>query len=362
MIVLKPHIECGPEHSTTDENLEDRGTRNVHRARFEGAPRAAEHQETRNRRALQSRPIARLGTSKHDCRVGRLEPQTSPPKHEVPSITSLTPVPLFLDRHNVPGVTPTEIAAAHKLDLTVQENYGVRYLTYWFDDDEGTAFCLAEGPDRESLEAVHRESHGLVADNVIEVGEGPINAFLGSPPVHRAGVAYVESAVRAILFTDLCDSTKQTQELGDEGYMVLLHEHDEIVRSALEKRGGREVKHTGDGIMASFTSISGAVESGIDVQRSLQRRNQKAEPHIHLRIGISVGEPVTEHGDLFGTSVQLSARLCGVASAGAIAVSSAVRDLCAGKLIGFESKGVVSLKGFAEPVPIFEVRLPTEQG
>jgi class 3 adenylate cyclase len=267
-------------------------------------------------------------------------------------------VPLFLDRHNLPGVTPTEIAEAHKLDLAVQEDYGVRYITYWFDDEEGTAFCLAEGPNRESVETVHRESHGLVADSVIEVGEGPINAFLGTPPQHQPGDAYVESAVRAILFTDLCDSTKRTQELGDEGYMALLHEHNEVVRSALDERGGREVKHTGDGIMASFISISGAVESGIDVQRSLQRRNQDVEPPIHLRIGISVGEPVTEDGDLFGTSVQLSARLCGVASTGGIAVSSAVRDLCAGKLIGFESKGVLSLKGFAEPVPIFEVTLP----
>jgi class 3 adenylate cyclase len=168
---------------------------------------------------------------------------------------------------------------------------------------------------------------------------------------------YVESAVRAILFTDLCDSTKQTQELGDEGYMVILHEHDEPVRSVLVKRGGREVKHHGDGIMASFTSISAAVESGADVQRSLQRRSQQAEPHIHLRIGISVGEPVTENGDLFGTSVQLSARLCAVASKGGTAVSSAVRDLCAGKLIGFEARGVLSLKGFSEPVPIVGVAL-----
>ncbi len=153
-------------------------------------------------------------------------------------------MPLFIDRHNLRGVTPTEIAEAHKLDLAVQPNYGVRYLTYWFDDNDGTAFCLAEGPDRGSLEAVHRESHGLVADDIIEVGEGPINAFLGAPPQHEPGDVYVESAVRAILFTDLCDSTKQTQELGDEGYMVLLHEHDDLVRSALDKHGGREVKHT----------------------------------------------------------------------------------------------------------------------
>jgi len=265
---------------------------------------------------------------------------------------------LFLDRHKAPGATAADIAAAHELDLAVQDRYQVRYVTYWFDDNEGTVFCLAEGPDRESLETVHREAHGLLADNIIEVGNGPINAFLGEIPRHPAGEAYVESAVRAILFTDLCDSTQQTQELGDEGFMLLLREHDEIVRAALHKQGGREVKHTGDGIMASFTSVSAAVEAGIDVQSSLRRRNNDADRPIHLRVGIGVGEPVTERGDLFGAAVQLSARLCGVASPGGIAVSTAVRDLCVGKRFSFDAKGSLDLKGFVEPVPVFEVRLP----
>jgi len=276
--------------------------------------------------------------------------------HDIGNLTSVIRMPLFLDRHDAKGATAAQIADAHKLDLDVQDDYGVRYVTYWFDDGEGTVFCLAEGPDRESLEAVHRESHGLVASNIIEIGEGPINAFLGAPPLHRPGEVYVDSAVRAILFTDLCDSTKQTQELGDEGFMVLLHEHDEIVRSALHKRGGREVKHTGDGIMASFKSVSGAVESGVEIQRSLQRRNQAARDQIHLRVGISVGEPVTERGDLFGAAVQLSARLCGSAPADGIAVSSAVRDLCVGKLFDFVAMGALDLKGFPEPVPTFGVR------
>ena len=132
-------------------------------------------------------------------------------------------VGLFLDRHQVDGVTAPEVAAAHELDLTVQDQYGVRYLTYWFDEGDGTVFCLAEGPDREALEKVHREAHGLIADNVIEVGDGPINSFLGERPRHPPGEAYTDSAVRAILFTDFCGSTQLTQELGDEGFMVLLH-------------------------------------------------------------------------------------------------------------------------------------------
>ena len=232
---------------------------------------------------------------------------------------------LFLDRHKAPGATATEIAAAYELDLAVQDKYQVRYVTYWFDEDDGTVFCLAEGPDRQTLEAVHREAHGLVADNIIEVGNGPINAFLGEIPRHAAGEAYVESAVRVILFTDLCDSDEQTQELGDDGFMSLLREHDDIVRAALHSQAGREVKHTGDGIMASFTSVSAAVESAIGIQCSLRRRNESAEHPIHVRVGTSVEEPVTERGDLFGAVVQLSARLCGAAPPGGIAVSTAVR-------------------------------------
>ena len=252
---------------------------------------------------------------------------------------------LFLDRHDAPGATATDIAAAHVLDLGVQESYGVRYVTYWFDDNDGIVCCLAEGPDRESLEAVHRDAHGLVADNIIEVGEGPINAFLGALPQHKPGVAYVESPVRAILFTDLCDSTQQTQEIGDEAFMDLLHDHDEIVRAALGDRGGREVKHTGDGIMASFVSASSAVESGIDIQRSLQRRNHEADLPFHLRIGISVGEPVTKAGDLFGAAVQLSARLCAIATPGGIAVSNAVRDLCVGKRSNSTPRAATTSRG-----------------
>jgi class 3 adenylate cyclase len=132
------------------------------------------------------------------------------------------------------------------------------------------------------------------------------------------------------------------------------------VRTALNAQHGREVKHTGDGIMASFTSVSAAVASAIEIQRSLRNRNEDAVRPIRLRVGISVGEPVTEGGDLFGAAVQLSARLCAAASPGGIAVSTAVRELCVGKLFDFDSMGALDLKGFTDPVPAFEVRLPTE--
>jgi class 3 adenylate cyclase len=204
---------------------------------------------------------------------------------------------------------------------------------------------------------VHRESHGLLASSILELGEfAPLNQFFGSRPEHPVGTAYSAPALRAIVFTDVCGSVAQTQQLGDDGHMQLLAEHNVIVRSALTNHDGREVKHTGDGIMASFTSVVSAVDFAVVVQRQLHERNQKAVVPFDVSIGISAGEPVTDdNDDLFGAAVQLAARLCAAASSGDIAVSVAVRELCIGKPFRFDDLGELTLKGMAEPTRTYAV-------
>ncbi len=82
-------------------------------------------------------------------------------------------MPLYMDiHHHVPGLTPEAVAGAHEKDLEVQEKYGVKYHRYWYDTDSGKVFCLVEAPNKEAAEQVHREAHGLVADELIEVQEG----------------------------------------------------------------------------------------------------------------------------------------------------------------------------------------------
>jgi len=82
-------------------------------------------------------------------------------------------MPLFLDIHNkVDGLTSDSIAEAHKKDLSVQKKYGVNYLKYWFNENDGRVFCLVEAPDKESAIKVHKEAHGLLADEIFEVNEG----------------------------------------------------------------------------------------------------------------------------------------------------------------------------------------------
>jgi class 3 adenylate cyclase len=266
-------------------------------------------------------------------------------------------MPMYLDRHDLPGISAEELAAAHRLDLETQDACGVTYHTYWFDPASGSVFCLAEGPSREAIEAVHRDAHGQIASQIIELDPtAPLNDLFGALPQHPPGTPYTASAVRAIVFTDLRGSVAQTHELGDEGHLKLLREHDEIVRGELANHSGREVKHTGDGIMAAFSSVSSSVAFAIAAQRRLAARNETSAIPLEVGIGISAGEPVTaDDGDLFGAAVQLAARLCAAASPGEIVVSVAVRELVVGKSIRFEDRGRVVLKGLPEPTQTYAV-------
>ena len=79
---------------------------------------------------------------------------------------------LYMDVHNLPGATTQAVAEAHIKDLQTQDRHGVRYLRYWVNEQEGKVFCLVEAPDAETANTVHREAHGLVADEIYEVSEG----------------------------------------------------------------------------------------------------------------------------------------------------------------------------------------------
>ena len=270
-------------------------------------------------------------------------------------------MPMYLDRHEIEGATAEDVALAHVRDLEVQHKHGVRYLTYWFDYNVGRAFCLAEAPSAEAAEAVHREAHGLVASTIIEVDPAAVVPFLGriqdtaaarepDKPVH-------DVAFRTILFSDMKGSTSITQRMGDDATMRVIRTHNSIIRESLATLAGREVKHTGDGLMASFASVTRAVECSITIQRRFEDYNREArDVPIRVRIGLAAGEPVEDSDDLFGAAVQLASRICDCAGPGAILVSNVVRELSLGKGFLFRDVGEVELKGFEQPVRLHEVR------
>ena len=268
-------------------------------------------------------------------------------------------MPLYMDIHEVPGgVSAEDVAKAHAQDVKIEDKYGVHYHKYWVNEKAGKIFCLCHAPDAEAAIQVHRQAHGMVADKIIEIQPELAEGFLGGVEVNNAGAALVPGAtnekdpgIRTVLFTDIADSTTLTQALGDEAALAMLGVHDTIVRDALSASGGREVKHTGDGIMASFISAAGAVRCAIEIQRQLDKHSQEnPDRPLKVRVGAAAGEPVEQHNDLFGSTVQLAARLCAHAQPEQILVSNAIAELCIGKGLSFEDVGEVTLKGFDSPV------------
>ena len=180
-----------------------------------------------------------------------------------------------------------------------------------------------------------------------------ITDFIGEPG--KAADSQAPSAAPGglvtILFTDMEGSTALTQRVGDDRAQDHVRQHNTIVREALKAHSGNEIKHTGDGIMASFPSARGAVDCAIGIQRALTEGEG-----VRVRIGLNAGEPVAEEQDLYGTSVQLAARVCAEADGGEILVSNVVRELAAGKGFLFNDRGDRALKGFEDPVKLYEVK------
>jgi class 3 adenylate cyclase len=270
-------------------------------------------------------------------------------------------MPLYMDIHELKGVTAEDVAKAHEKDLEVQKKYGVEYRKYWVNEQAGKVFCLIEAPNAEAANCVHREAHGLVADKLIEIHPPELaEGLLGAAEINPAGAALLpggsmndrDPGIRTVLFTDIVDSTALTQSLGDEAAMVMLDLHNQVVRKELSESGGREVKHTGDGIMASFLSPAGAVKCAIQIQSELAKHeSNRGDQPVKIRIGAAAGEPVEQHNDLFGCTVQLASRLCSAASPEQILVSTAVAELCSGKKgFSFKDIGEVNLRGFDRPV------------
>ena len=137
-------------------------------------------------------------------------------------------MPLYMDVHNLQGLTTVQVDQAHAADLAEQGKYGVKYIKYWFNENHGKAFCLVDAPSPEAAQTVHREAHGQIAQRILEVQPEFAEAFLGGGETDPSGAVLAssgagnerDSAIRTILFTDIVGSTNEA--MGDDAGMALL--------------------------------------------------------------------------------------------------------------------------------------------
>ena len=241
-----------------------------------------------------------------------------------------------MDYHKGLSVSVEDVKKAHIADEAVQSKYGVIYHQFWVNEQDGTVFCLMEGPDKESCEAVHREAHGDVACSIVEVATGFYKLFMGDGHVINQGHVKradgtPDTGIRNILVVNIQGVThiKSSAE-----YRALQRPYPAkaLCLSIVSRFNGREVNWPlDDSIVSVFDTTFDAVSCALKIQQDLSARGSEAasaEWNIRFRMGLSAGQPLTETGELFSDTVTAARRLCRIAQPNEILFSSRIHELC----------------------------------
>ena len=238
-------------------------------------------------------------------------------------------MPIYMDRHDVSEmVTAENVAQLHQEDLKVQEQFGCRGLTYWFDDKRKTAFCLIEAPDKNTIQKMHNHAHGQVPNNIIEVDASIVESFLGrieDPEKSKDTVLNIinDPAFRTIMVIALQESSLRQRVEGAHIESSFKH----TVLKHLNGYEGNLVKQSESHFLVSFRSASKAVQAAIEIQSLFTEfRKEMYTDKIQLKIGLSAGVPVTGKKLLFEDTIKIAERMCAIVK-GEIILSSEVREL-----------------------------------
>ncbi len=238
-------------------------------------------------------------------------------------------MPIYMDRHDLPSaVTAEHVAHIHQEDLKIQDRYGCRGLTYWFDDVRKVAFCLVEAPDQQSLREMHRVAHGDVPHTVIEVNPVIVDSFLGriEDPANAQDTALNiinDPAFRTIMVIKLQNLLDQPNDCVD----IALHKPSQAVPGILSSYAGNLVKGGEYHFLVSFNSVSNAVHAAMDIHAVFEKyAGDCGKAGITLKTGLSAGVPVTGDKQLFEDTIKSAERSCAVVNGGII-VSAEVKDL-----------------------------------
>jgi AraC-like DNA-binding protein len=247
-----------------------------------------------------------------------------------------------MDVHIVPGVKAKDVAVAHRLDLLHEQEHGCICMTYWIDEVRENIFCLIEAPDKHAVEEMHRKSHGLIPNKIIEVNSNLVEAFLGriydpaDAQVSNDGLkVFADSSFRILLVTKATDPVLLKHQFGDEKAGELLSAHTSIIRKNILQYGGREIEHEGGGFVVSFSSASNAVACALAIRQEIP---DSISEQIDLRLAINAGDPVEGSDHLFGETIQFASNICNVTKKGKIAITPPVKELMADDIFQKDQK------------------------
>lgn len=225
-------------------------------------------------------------------------------------------MPLFIDLHIDHNLTLDVVKQCHVADKAIQEKYGVKYLQILLNQPQGYLFCLAEAPDKESCARVHQEAHGNIACNILEITESEFSALLANKekdPLDftRNPDGSLDTGSRMILTVDLIGSVEGCTSAKT------------IVTNTFHERAGSNGESKGNRLRAIFNSCKLAIDTALAIKEKI---TDSALP-VELRMGISVGLPLQEHGNFFEEASRMADRLSFISRNGQLTVSPKVMQL-----------------------------------
>ena len=232
-------------------------------------------------------------------------------------------MPLYMDFHDgMDGITIEEVRTAHTADLAVQAKYGVTFKQFWVNSDAGTVFCLVDGPDKESCEAVHKEAHGNLPCNLSEVESGFYDLMMATGGQHglvldKSGEP--DTATRTTVVVKIKDGyiNDESAHLDNEG---LYQNKSKIVLREIAKYNGRELSHASDEFIGIFNQADEAINCALSIQSNIAEMQNGEQK---LKISVTTSQPLTsETDDFFEQGLKLAIRLCEISRLDAINVSS----------------------------------------
>ena len=240
-------------------------------------------------------------------------------------------MPIYMDRHDVSEtVTAIHVAQIHTEDLKIQHKFDCRGLTYWFDENRKTAFCLIEAPNKKAIRDMHSQAHGDLPHTIIEVDDKIVESFLGRiEDPHKAQKTKLniinDPAFRILMVTGFKRLSLNKSKSQPNNHLLL--KHNKSILKIINRFNGRVVKQGSDCFLVSFESVTKAVLCAMKMNLKFKElTNEIRESKIELKIGLSAGAPVTGKGEIFEDIIKLAERLCNIAE-GQIAVSPEVKDL-----------------------------------
>lgn len=245
-------------------------------------------------------------------------------------------MPLYMDFHNFSEISIDEVKKAHIADKSVQDKYGVKYHQFWVNENAGTVFCLMEGPDKESCSEVHREAHGNVACEIVEVESGFYDLFLKNHQKIDHGLVKhqdgsLDTGIRFILAIDIIGSTNITKSI-DYKSLKLPSKPKKLVLDCVGKFHGKQIKYiANDSFLAVFDDADKSLQCAIEIQSKLTKKSRDfkegPEWNISFKMGLNCGQPVTENDSFFEKAITLAQRLKLSAENKKIVVSASVKML-----------------------------------